>query len=64
MSRQRSERYFPHQGRQLRRIAKTIRDFGLRNCTAARAVERIRQIADEIDSQAEILKPPRDEEGG
>ena len=51
---------FPAQAHELRQIARRVKAFGLPSITTARAVERIRSIADEIDGRGEpINQRPR-----
>ena len=63
MSKHRAGRSFPHQARELREIATTMKTFGLPTLSTTRAVERIRQIANEIES-GEMIERPKDWEGG
>ena len=56
MSKPRAGRSFPNEAYELRTIARMLRSFGLPGPSTARAVERIRRIADRADGRAETLE--------
>ena len=60
-SERRAGRFFPNEAFELKQIARRLKDFGLPGPTTARAVERIRWIADRIDGRAEASR--RDDHG-